>query len=815
LHPKSLAMFKRGFILLLLAITCSQGRSQSYRRTIDGLKASVNGVDITVQFFAPRIVRITKSPAGTDFKKTSFSVIEHPAKTDFMLTSAGNTVTLQSKGLQVRLDLQTGALQYYTTNNRLLLAEKDKGARFTPVIDDNKKTFGISQDFELSDDEAVYGLGQHQQGIMNYRGKTVVLRQKNMDIAIPFFQTTRGYGIFWDNYSTTTFRDTAGSATLASALGDGIDYYVMNGGGAEQVVAQLRTLTGNAPMFPRWVFGFWQSRERYKSQAEIVDVVRQYRELRVPLDGIVQDWQYWGSKDSSWNATGFGNPLFPEPRKMVDSVHALNAHMIISVWPSFGGGTAIHEELDRAGLLYDFKTWPPTPGTQVYDAFNPAARDIYWKYINKNLFSLGIDGWWLDATEPEQADTGQSDKSHTHAGSFASVCNAFPLLTTGGVYAHQRETYAHQRETYAHQRESAPGEPISGDPNSGKRVFILTRSAFAGQQRYATATWSGDIQGNWQVFRNQISGGLNLSLSGIPYWNTDIGGFFIAGSYPKGIKDTAFHELYTRWLEFAAFTPLFRSHGTNTPREIYQFGGKGYWAYDAQEKFINLRYRLLPYIYSTAWQVTAHQSTLMRALVMDFPTDKNVYNINDEYMFGKAILVAPVTDSLYVRREQGRTAIDFGTIKTKDVYLPKGAGWIDFWTGVFHAGGHTITCEAPIDQIPLFIRAGSILPFGPTEQYTSEKRTDTLEIRIYPGADGRFTLYEDENDNYDYEKGLFSTIDFRWDEQAKTLSIGDRKGGFPGMAKERVFNVVVVKGTGVSGRRKEIRYSGGKMKVYP
>jgi len=790
-------MLKRGFILLLFVISGLQGWSQSYQKTAYGVKASVNGINIEVQFFGPRVARVIKTQVGTNFTKTSLSVVEQPVKTEFTLTAGGDKVILESKELQVRLDLKTGNLQYYTVGNRLLLGER--GAN-------GKSMFSVSQGFVLGDDEAVYGLGQHQQGIMNYRNQTVVLRQKNMDMAIPFFQTSGGYGVFWDNYSTTTFRDTAGSTTFESAIGDGIDYYFINGGDAEQVIAQFRTLTGNAPMFPRWVFGFWQSRERYKSQTEIVGVVKKYRELHIPLDGIVQDWQYWGSEDQLWNSTEFGNPLFPEPQKMVDSIHALHAHMIISVWPSFGSGTKIHGELERAGLLYNFKTWPPVTGTQVYDAFNPAARDIYWKYMNKNLFSLGIDGWWLDATEPEQSDTTQSDKSQTYAGSFNAVCNAFPLLTTGGVYAHQREAEARRDER------------TSGKAARDKRVFILTRSAFAGQQRNATATWSGDIQGNWEVFRNQISGGLNLSLSGIPYWNTDIGGFFISGSYPKGIQDTAFHELYTRWLEFAAFTPLFRSHGTNTPREIYQFGGKGYWAYDAQEKFINLRYRLLPYIYSAAWQVTAHQSTLMRALVMDFPSDKNVYDINNEYMFGKAILVAPVTDSLYVSREQGSTSTDFGTIKTKDVYLPKGTGWVDFWNGIFYAGDQTVACKVPIDQIPLFIKAGSILPFGPAEQYASEEKTDTLEIRIYPGADGHFTLYEDENDNYDYEKGLFSTIDFRWNDRDKILIIGNRKGAFPGMAENRVFNVTVV-GNGIgpmnTGKVKVVRYTGGVVKLRP
>jgi alpha-D-xyloside xylohydrolase len=615
-----------------------------------------------------------------------------------------------------------------------------------------------------------------------------------MDIAIPFFQTSGGYGIFWDNSSTTTFKDNAGTTTLSSVIGDGIDYYFINGKNADGVIAGMRKLTGNAPMFPRWVFGFFQSRERYKSQAEIIGIVKKYRELQVPLDGIVQDWQYWGTNDQVWNAVKFGNPLYPHPKQMMDSVHALNAHMIISVWPSFGPATEIHQSLDKIGGLFSFKTWPPTTGVQVYDPFNPQARDIYWDYMNKNIFSLGMDGWWLDATEPEDANPIVSDKSKTHEGSFKSVVNAFPLMTTGGVYAHQRKT------------------------SSAKRVFILTRSAFAGQQRNATATWSGDIQGNWESFRNQISGGLNISLSGIPYWNTDIGGFYSGTKFPKGIKDKAFHEMYTRWFEFATFTPLMRSHGTNTPREIFQFGKKGDWAYDAQEKFINLRYRLLPYNYSTAWQVTAHQSTMMRALVMDFPGDEKVYDINNEYLFGKALLVAPVTDSMYVSRATGSAVEDFSSIKTHSIYLPKGSNWTDFWTGETYTGGKTIDAKAPIDQISLFVKAGSIIPFGPFEQYTSQKKADKLEIRIYPGANGTFTLYEDENDNYNYEKGAFATIELKWNDQTKTLTIGDRKGSFPGMLKTRAFNIVLAgKNNGLGSAEgkttKKVQYTGTRVNV--
>jgi len=430
-------------------------------------------------------------------------------------------------------------------------------------------------------------------------------------------------------------------------------------------------------------------------------------------------------------------------------------------------------------------------GVRVYDPYNPEARDIYWKYLNAGIFSLGMDGWWMDSSEPDHLNFKPSDlDNQTWMGSFRKVRNAFPLMTVGGLYQHQRAV------------------------TSDKRVFILTRSAFAGQQRYGANTWSGDVVASWDALRNQISAGLNFSLCGIPYFNSDIGGFFL-WNFKKKLDDANYCELYARWTQFGAFCPMMRSHGADAPREIYQFGKKGDKIYDAIEKFINLRYRLLPYIYAASWDVTANQSTMMRALVMDFSKDKQALDINDQYMFDKSLLVCPVTTPMYSKD----TKEDFSTIKTRQLYLPKGADWIDFWTGEKYSGGQKIVKETPIDIMPLYVKAGSILPIGPKVQYATEKKWDNLEIRVYPGADGEFTLYEDENDNYDYEKGAYSTITFKWDNEKKTLTINDRQGSFPGMLTERKFNIVkVAAGTGtgmdaVTTYDKVVTYNGKKVVV--
>lgn len=771
------------FIIILFCFGEASLAQKPYEKTEFGAKAVIEDLEVEVQFYGPSIVRVIKHPVGKGFFKESLAVIQTPRKTDIKITRQGDVILLASQNLQVSLDLKSGKVDF-RNKEHLLLSEKEAG--FIDFNDAGTETYTVSQSFRLDEDEPIYGLGIQQQGKMSQRNVKLNMIQANIDDYIPFFQSAKGYGVYWDNYSPTIFEDNAEGTMFKSEVGDGIDYYFMYGGNADGVIASMRNLTGQAPMFPLWTFGFWQSRERYKSQDELVGVVKKYRELDVPLDGIIQDWQYWGG-NYLWNAMEFLNPDFDDPQEMVNNVHALNAHMIISIWSSFGPHTKPYRELDEIDALYNFTTWPqsgvlkwpPNPdypsGVKVYDAYNPAARDIYWKYLNKGLFSLGIDGWWMDSTEPDHLDFKPSDlDTKTYMGSFRKVRNAYPLMTVGGVSQNHRSV------------------------SSDKRVFILTRSAFAGQQRYGANTWSGDVTASWDVLRNQISAGLNFSLTGIPYWNSDIGGFFLL-NHKNPLENADYRELHVRWMQFGTFCPMMRSHGEGYPREIYQFGEKGTPIYDAIEKFINLRYSFLPYIYSTSWDVTANHSSMMRALVMDFAADKEALDINDQYMFGKSLLVSPVTQSMYTKKQDSILVEDFSKVKKKNVYLPNGTQWYDFWTGEKFDGGQTHVKKAPLDIIPLYVKAGSILPIGPKVQFATEKKWDNLEIRVYEGANGEFTLYEDENDNYNYEKGIYSTIKFTWDDAKKVLTIGSRKGEFPGMLNERKFNIVVVgkgKGTG-------------------
>jgi alpha-D-xyloside xylohydrolase len=804
-------MIKRiiGSLLIAAFFISVSSQAQSFQKTTSGIKTVINSTAIELHFYTPSIVRIIKSPQGSSFTKESLSVIKTSEKTAFTIKQQGDVVNMRSSAINVALNLKSGEITYSTASNALLLKEKADGAKFTPFNDAGNNTYSVYQSFLLDKDEPIYGLGTQQRGKMSQRNVTLNMIQGNTDDYIPFFQSVKGYGLFWDNYSPTQFADNADGTSFKSDVGDCIDYYFMYGGNADGVIANMRDLTGQAPMFPLWSFGFFQSKERYKSQDELVDVVKQYRKLGVPLDGIIQDWQYWGN-NYLWNAMEFLNADFSNPPKMVNDIHNLNAHLTISIWNSFGPQTKQYKELDKMGALMNFATWPQSgsdkwppnrdypSGVKVYDPYNPAARDVYWKYLKK-MHDIGIDAWWMDSSEPDHLDFKPSDLDNkTHLGSFRKVRNAFPLMTVGGVYTHQRAV------------------------DSSKRVFILTRSAFAGQQRYGANTWSGDVTSSWGAFRNQISAGLNFSLNGIPYWNADIGGFFLT-RFRRKLEDPEYRELYTRWLEFGTFTPMMRSHGADAPREIYQFGKKGDKVYDAIEKYINLRYRLLPYIYSTSWDVTANQSSMMRALVMDFPKDKNALDLNDEYMFGKSLLVSPVTNAMYVKPGvRGRDTIqveDFSAVKSKESYLPTGTDWFDFWTGQKFQGGNKVSKETPLDIIPLYVKAGSIIPVGPSVQYAEEKKWDNLEIRIYPGANGKFVLYEDENDNYNYEKGVYSTITFNWDDAKRTLTINDRKGSFPGMLDSRKFNIVMVntnKGGGenlISQPDKVITYTGKKLVV--
>ncbi|MDO6430327.1 glycoside hydrolase family 31 protein [Flavitalea sp. BT771] len=776
-------------------------KAQRYQPTAHGITANVHDLSLEIRFYSPAIVRVIKTPSGHTFNKESLSVIKEPESTKITVKKKEETVWLSSEKLSVGLDLRSGSIVYQTAGGTPLLREKPESAAFTPFDDAGSSTFNVSQAFQLDPGEPLYGLGQHQRGNLDQRGQQYHLIQGNTEDVVPFLQSVKGYGIFWDNYSPTEFNDKSGETLFRSDVGEGIDYYFLYGGNADGVIAGYRELTGRAPMFPLWTFGYWQSKERYKSQDELVDVVKRYRELTVPLDGIIQDWQYWGN-NYLWNAMEFLNPEFPNPRKMVNDVHGMNAHMIISIWSSFGPHTKPYQEMDKMGALMNFKTWPESgsekwppnldypSGVRVYDAYNPAARDIYWKYASKGLFSIGIDGWWMDSSEPDHLDFHPSDLDNkTHLGSFRKVRNAYPLMTVGGVSQHQRSL------------------------SSDKRVFILTRSAFAGQQRYGANTWSGDVTASWETLKRQIPTGLNFSLSGIPYWNSDIGGFFLT-KFRRRLSDPEYRELYARWLEFGAFCPMMRSHGADAPREIYQFGHKGDRVFDAIEKFIRLRYSFLPYIYAAAHDVTARHSSLMRALVMDFPKDKKVWDISDEYMFGSSILVRPVTSPMYVKAGfDGADSVmmeDFNAIRNVETYLPEGASWYDFWTGEKFAGGNKISKATPLDIIPVYVKAGSILPLGPQVQYATEKKWDSLGIRIYPGADGDFTLYEDENDNYNYEKGSYSEIAFHWDDKKRALTIADRKGAFEGMLPERRFVITVAPAQGAEGQApsKTLSYKG-------
>lgn len=771
--------------------------AQTFRQTKQGITGTTQGMDIEIQFVSPEIVRVVKAPEGRSFTKKSLSVVKSPESMSVTTEKKGETVSLKSNAVRVDFNVETGRISFFDKQGKALFTEKDYGAQFTPFNDAGNQTFSVRQAFLLDKDEAIYGLGQQQVDDLNQRNHKHFMRQRALYASVPIIQSTKGYGMFWDNYSPTTYTDNPQEMSFDSEVGECMDYYFMYGGNADGVIAQIRDLTGQAPMYPLWTFGFWQSRERYKSQQETMEVVDKYRELGIPLDGIIQDWQYWGP-NSNWNSMNFDNPEFPDPQKMIDHVKKKNAKIMISIWASFGPDTNPYKDLEKINALFNFKTWPADGGVKAYDAYNEKARDIYWEHLNKGLFSKGIDAWWTDSTEPDHLDVQERDFDiPTAMGTYRSVVNAFPLMSNKGVYEHQRAV------------------------TSDKRVYLLTRCAFAGQQRYAANTWSGDVMCNWETFRKQIPTGLNFSLSGIPYWNTDIGGFF-NWPYHGGAENKAYHELYTRWFQYGTFLPMQRSHGSGVKKEIYNLGKKGDWVYDSEEKYINLRYALLPYLYSTGWQVTDNAGSFLRALFMDFNEDKKVHTISNQYMFGKAFLVTPVTKNMYVfsDKEQWKDPYeDFSKTGTQDVYLPKGTKWFDFWTGEVLNGGQMVTKEVPIDIIPLYVRAGSIVPFGPKVQYSTEKKWNNLEIRIYPGADGEFVLYEDENDNYNYEKGVYSTIKFTWDDANRTLNIADREGTFPGMLKSRKFNIVVVdkeNGTGSAQSTKftkSVSYGGKKKSV--
>jgi alpha-D-xyloside xylohydrolase len=908
--------------MAILALTCQSCSNGLYERTDDGIvvrlgdKAVYTGQAVRLSVVTDKIIRVTSVPSGEFSETQSLMALSLPElKVEFTIEKGDGTITLSTAAVSAQVSLTTGEVVFTDNEGSVFLAEQTGGGKsFTPVIVEGETYFAIRQQFESSEDEALYGLGANQTSFMNLKGKDADLFQYNTMAVVPFIVSNRNYGILWDNNSRTKFGDVRECAELSALklydtkdveggltavyadrknikkiyttrneteinyqfipdlvkfpenfnLGDGqviwegsfesdtsgihkfnftsagyaklwidgnlifdrwrqcwntssnfftldlekgrryplkiewipdggesfitlkylkpadteeqqrisfwsevahqIDYYFISGTGIDDVISGYRTVTGKAPMMPKWAMGFWQSRQRYTNQDELLGVVREYRKREIPLDNIVLDWQYWPI--DKWGDHQFDSIRFPEPDEMISTLHnELHTNIMISVWPKYYVGTKNYDAMNSNGWLYKRnvekgqKDWIGYVST-FYDAFNADARKAFWDQINTSLFSKGIDAWWLDATEPDICSNlpmaeRKALMNPTALGPADKVFNAFSLVNAQGVWEGQRAT----------------------DP--GQRVFILTRSAFAGLQRYSAANWSGDIAARWHDMKAQIPCGLNFSMSGIPWWTMDIGGFSVESRFfkpsPSDLEE--WRELMTRWFQFGTFVPIFRSHGEFPYREIYNTAPENHPAYQAIVATNRLRYSLMPYIYSLAGQTYLNDYTIMRGLAMDFPGDRAVNDIGDQYMFGPSLLISPVTE--YKAR-------------SRDVYLPGPYGWYDMQTGLHSIGGKVISADAPYSSIPVFVREGAILPLGPDMQYTSEKPADPLTLFVYTGMDGTFTLYEDEGVNNNYESGAYTLIPFVYSEADRTLTIGARKGEFSGMLQNRTFNVKVV-----------------------
>lgn len=788
---------------------------------------------------------------------------------DFEVVENTSEVKVTTKKMIVVIDKKDGNINYSDASGKTFLVEKAGSRKLIPDSILGEKCYFAEQGFESPSDEYIFGLGQFQDGNYNLNGISRRLTQVNSQIALPFIYSSKGYGLLWHQYSLTDFNPadslialekqeqkegeeqmvevtttagtqkvsqnqslyignftvpedgeysifldlgnmgnrhfvtidekpvfdqsniwlppTAGTlvylkagehqvqlicksdnnpklsyklkenvTTFRSPVAKVLDYVVFYGPSADSIIASYRNLSGDAPLFPQWAYGFWQCRERYTSSKHLIETVKEFRKRKLPMDVIVQDWQYWGNR--GWGVPQFDETNYPNPSKFIKEIHDLNAHFNISIWSNPDKNSELGKNyVDNNRFISD---------TKWLDYFNPATREEYWNTLKTNMFDYGVDSWWMDAVEPEN-DALKGEQTFAGLGDFYRL--TYPLMVSKAVYEGQRKT------------------------TDDKRVCILTRSAFLGQQRYGIINWSGDIGGTWDSYKRQIVAGLNYSMTGMPYWTTDIGGFFRPGS--SQYTDKKFHELLIRWFQWGTFNPIFRSHGYMTETEPWKYGKI---VEGNVRKMLNLRYQLIPYIYSEAWQITRDGSTMMRPLVMDFREDSMAVSQAYEYMFGKSLLVAPITEA---------------GINQWNVYLPETTSWYNFWTGEKLDGGQTIKVDAPLDKIPLFVKAGTILPVGPKVQYASEKKWDNLEIRIYEGADGEFVLYEDEGDNYNYEKGKYSTITFSWDNAKKTLTISDRNGSFSHMLNKRTFNITLVKKTKETDNEsitKKINYSGIK-----
>jgi len=948
----------RRALALVLAAVSSAAIAQKVERSDTGIVVTpISGPVVDVQVYGDGIFRVTKSPTNVA-PSPSLMVTAKPLTNAFTINHERSSpfVALNTAKASAEVDIRTGAVSFRNGRGGKVVLVESGAPRFSQTSADGQPFLSIRQQFNRGTDEGFYGLGQHQNGQMNYNGEDVELAQHNMDVAIPFVVSTRNYGLLWDNNSITRFGNprpypyaggaddglivdggrgwtatytvngrmivkrqepaidlqylenrkdwpagtrtsddsstmpglkvvwtgkvvpTSGglhrfrlyssgyarlfvdgrevlskwrqnwnpwyhnfdlqlvdgqphavrvewepnggyiallhadprpeadrhSLTLSSELGRAVDYYFVGGRNMDEVIAGYRWLTGKAPIIPKWAYGFWQSRQRYETQDQLVDTLREYRKRGLPLDNVVQDWFYW--PENQWGCQCFDPKRFPDPKTMVDEVHRNGAHVMISVWAKHYPNIANYQVLDGIGGIYRnmvtpradepasdpnyihgmYRDWvgPGYPNA-FYDPYNRQARDIYARQVIDGIASKGFDAWWLDSDEPDfhsnlTIEERKRRMGPTALGPGAALFNSYPLVHVEGVYDHM----------------------VAYKPDV--RPFILTRSAFGGIQRAGAAIWSGDVASRWDNLKEQISAGINFSMSGVPNWSHDIGGYTMEDRFikPKPADLAEWRELNTRWFQFGAFSPIFRSHGENIHREIFEMAPVGSPTYRSMVWYDRLRYRLMPYIYTLGADSYFKDGTIMRGLVMDFAADRKTWHVEDEYMFGPAFLVAPVT---------------VFEARSRKVYLPGGATWYDFYTGRSASGGQTITADAPYERMPLFVRAGSIVPTGPVIQHTGNTSHSPITINVYTGADGSFSLYEDDGVSRQYLNGRYSRIPLRWNERTRTLTIGAREGsGYAGMAGSREIRIRWIKpGTTLNfdGADRTVAYSGKPLAI--
>ena len=785
-------------VLCVLALTVlsvvAQAKVVSFTKDNDGITFKLDKGLMKVKVCSDNIIEV-KYTVLQDFLMKKSLVITNDWKkgTKFTLSENKEEIVIITGNLKVWINKSTNAIRFTDLKGSTILSEDGgNGKNMTPAVIAGLQVNNCTTQFLSPANEALFGLGCHPEDSLsiNYKGRNQDLVIKYMTGAIPVILSTRGYGLLWDNYSPSYFYGGEAGNTkfkYMSESGEMVDYYFIYGPSFDNIIASYRKATGEAPMFPKWAFGLFQSQDRYKSQVEVLSVKDNYRKNNIPVDCIVQDWFYW--EPDVIGSHKFWPERYPDPKAMVAELHKANIHAMISIWPVMAKGTANYNAMAKAGNLTTILWDNVMTHTfdNYYDAHSEKARKMYWDQARDSLIKpQGWDAWWVDQCEPDNGTLLDERRKAVFAiGRGIDYFNTYSLMHSTGLYENWRKDIP------------------------GKRAFFLIRQAFAGQQRNAATLWSSDITCTWNAYRNQVPQGINACVSGIPYWTSDIGGYHFHWQAPDWSAPKN-RELFTRWFQFGTFSPIFRIHGKGE-RALFSDN------WDATTKSIllnydNLRYRLLPYIYSLAWKVTNEGYTIMRSLAFDFPDDDAIKSIPDQYMFGPAFMVNPVTKSLY------NLSNSQDIKKTRKVYLPKMSDWYDFWTGKLIAGGQTIDADAPIETIPLYVRAGSIIPMGPYLQYATEKGADPIEIRVYTGANADFVLYEDENDTYDYESGKYSTITMNWNEAEKTFTIKDRNGKFPGMLENRTFKIVWVNsnnGTGVEPAKKAeiVQYTGKEIKI--